>query len=186
MTTQYSGVVADVRERDWKNGIFLYHFTLEGSARVHNCGTTNPELTPGETIRFAVLNSLVDSKSIVRGPLNATSSPTMGEAEVDRGSPSGDVSTKKAMPVTVSRNDRDNYWQQKEARDLARMPIIDRREARHDAVRLVIAAMQAELLPIPKSTKPADKWERLLDLINETTTDLLEQENEQNTSSTDA
>jgi len=162
-----AGTVKHVDAKDWKNGIFLYHFTLEGSPVVHNCGTTNPNVQPGETICFKTVNRKVDVKTIERvseekakalasdqspsssGPSPATSSPSMSSSPS-----SGDVGRR-----------------------------IQRQEARHDAIRLVCAAMENKLLPYPQSGKNEDKWSRMLDLINETTNDLIEMEDEWTTRS---
>lgn len=156
-----AGTVKHVDAKDWKNGIFLYHFTLEGSPVVHNCGTANPNVQPGETICFKTVNRKVDVKSIERvSPEKATSisaeannAPAPPSAEARGSAPSGQSS-----------------------KDIGQR--IQRQEARHDAIRLVCAAMENKLLPYPQSGKNEDKWSRMLDLINETTNDLIEMEDE--------
>lgn len=149
-----TGTVKEVTSRDWKNGILMWHFTLEGSPRVHNCGTIDPNLEPGEHIQFEERNRKVPFETITRV-----------SKEVAEAAPKPAESVPSSTPgPTANSNDVG-----------AR---IRRQEARRDAISLVTTAMKCELLPYPKSGKGIDKWNRMLDLINETTNDLLEQEAE--------
>jgi hypothetical protein len=148
-----AGTVAQVTKKDWKNGIFMYHFQLTGSPRVHNCGTTDPEVKEGECITFTEANRKVNVSSIKRVSEEEA-------ARVDSQAPAG--RTPSARSVT----------QNSEAVGVR----IQKQQARRDAIRLVTVAMENKLLPYPQSGKNEDKWNRLLDLINETTNDLIEME----------
>lgn len=159
-----AGTVKHVDAKDWKNGIFLYHFTLEGSPVVHNCGTANPNVQPGETICFKTVNRKVDVKSIER----VTEEKAKSIAASDQSPSSSAASPAGSSPSTSS--------SRSSAGDVGQR--IQRQEARHDAIRLVCAAMENKLLPYPQSGKNEDKWSRMLDLINETTNDLIEMEDE--------
>lgn len=150
--TEFVGTVEKVTERDWKNGITMYHFTLAGSPIIHSCGTKNPEVTEGQNIRFKEYNRKVDTSTI----------ETVSAEEVKSESPKANGSA-PAMAYTSEVDVGSRIrWQ----------------EARRDAVRLVTTAMETDLLPYPKSGKNQDKWDRMLDLIEETTNDLITQEDQ--------
>lgn len=150
------GTIESITERDWKNGLKFYHFKLEGSPIVYNCKTAKPEVTEGDTISFNEKNRVVDTSTIK--PANRE------EVECQSQDTNGSESNSGAAPSTPTTATNDVgariRWQ----------------EARRDAVRIVTTAMETGLLPYPKSGKAQDKWDRMLDLINETTNDLLEQE----------
>jgi hypothetical protein len=157
-----AGTVNEVHSKDWKNGIFMWHFTLDGSPRVYNCGSADPDVGTGENIQFEERNRKVLVDSIIRV-----------SKEVADATPKPDPTrTGSAQPATPP----------SPATDVGTR--IRRQEARRDAIRLVTTAMNTDLLPYPKSGKGIDKWNRMLDLINETTNDLLEQEAEWTTRST--
>jgi len=145
--SEFKGTVGTTGDRDWKNGIVFYHFTLEGSPVVHSCGSHNPKVEVGQSIKFTENNRKVNTSTIT--------DITAEEAD------------KEVQPVVVK------------ATEPSVGDRIRKQQARRDAIHLVIAAMETSLLPFPKSGKAQDKWDRLLDLIHETTFDLLQQEEEE-------
>jgi len=153
------GTVATVTERDWKNNIVMYHFTLKGSPQVYNCGTDNPNVTEGEHIEFQVQNRKVITSTITR----VSEAVAQQEEKPETSSPGSPPSSSMNMMNTSG--------------DVAQR--IRKQQARHDAVLLVTTAMETDLLPYPKSGKNIDKWNRMLDLINETTIDLIQQEDQE-------
>jgi hypothetical protein len=150
-----AGKVVEVDKRDWKNGIYMYHFKLEGSPKVHNCGTQDPRVEAGQCVRFKEINRKVDVNTI----------ETITETEIPAVNGSGGESPSPSSSHTYTNSPSNGVAQR-----------IQHQEARHDAIRLVCAAMENKLLPYPQSGKNEDKWSRLLDLINETTNDLIEME----------
>jgi hypothetical protein len=154
--SEFKGTVAEVDSRDWKNGIWLYNFKLEGSAVVHNCGSSNPEVKVGEHIKFTERGRKVDTSTIER--------ITAAEVETSPKPIAEPAADQRTTPVTDAASVGER---------------IRRQAARSDAVVLVTTAMKTDLLPYPKSGKNQDKWDRMLDLIDETTNDLLTQEDKE-------
>jgi len=160
MSNTVTGTVAHVEKKDWKNNLFFYHIKLEGSPQVYNCGTNDPVVEVGEHLEFSMVNRQVDVKTITR----------VSEEVAKAASP-------KSEPATTSTPTSTASTTSSPVGDVAQR--IRRQQARHDAVLLVTTAMETDLLPYPKSGKAIDKWQRMLDLIDETTTDLLTQEEQQ-------
>lgn len=144
--SEVTGTVAEVKSRDWKNGIVLHNFKLEGSPIVYNCGTQQPQVETGEVITFKENNRKVQVESIVKGGTSHSVTPD---------APAATTPTVR-LDSTAAR--------------------IQRQAARRDAVTLVATAMEHKLLPYPMSGKNEDKWDRMLSLIEETMNDLIEME----------
>jgi hypothetical protein len=160
------GTVATVTERDWKNSIVMYHFTLKGSPQVYNCGTENPKVEEGEHIEFQIQNRKVVTSTITR----ISEAVAQKEEKPEQSSPASqaNTSTSSRMLHPGSPSTPTQVGER-----------IRKQAARADAVRLVTTAMETDLLPYPKSGKNIDKWNKMLDLINETTIDLIQQEDEE-------
>lgn len=144
--SEVTGTVKEVKSKDWKNGIVLWNFILEGSPIVYNCGVQQPRIEAGETISFRENNRKVDVNSIVEGQ--------MSQGVTSEAAPAA-IPTVRLDPTALR---------------------IQRQSARRDAVRLVTVAMENKLLPYPMSGKNEDKWDRMLSLIEETMTDLITME----------
>lgn len=153
--SEFVGTVSEIKDRDWRNGIILWQMRLEGSPIVHNCGTHKPPVEVGQMIKFREANRQVVMDSIQ--PADPSDVPS---AEPNTAPARESSENAPNAPGGVGER-------------------IRKQAARHDAVMLVTTAMETNLLPFPKSGKAEDKWGRLLDLINETTKDLLEQEDEE-------
>lgn len=155
MTTN-CGIVKAITSRDWKNNISMWNFMLINDPVTYNCGTTEPKISVGDEITFEVNNRKVDTSTI---------KPLSGE---------GVRTPPKAVPAAMVPNSPTDGTVPSTSSDVGTR--IRTQQARRDAVLLVVTAMETGLLPYPKSGKPVDKWDRMLDLIHETTNDLLEQE----------
>ncbi len=146
--SEVSGTVAEVNSRDWKNGIVLHNFKLEGSPVVYNCGTQQPTIERGQHIKFRESGKKVVVESIELVEAERSHSVTFGGDPVKNPS----TPTVRLDPVAAR---------------------IQRQQARRDAVTLVTTAMETKMLPYPLSGKNEDKWERMLSLIEETMNDLI-------------
>ena len=149
MSNEITGTVKEVKSKDWKNGIILWNFILEGSPVVYNCGTQQPRIEPGDVISFRENSRKVDVNSIVEGKVQYQ----------DQTLPAVTANTSHPVTPTVRLD--------------ATAARIQRQSARRDAVRLVTVAMECKLLPYTMSGKNEDKWSRMLSLIEETTNDLI-------------
>lgn len=164
-----SGVVSEVFEREWEGRdgtVVLHSFKLDGDNRYYRTGTT-PLVREGDSIAFtADGKGNVDTDSLEKGVDAPRQAPRQQNATQAYRRPGGGGGKswggKKA-------SDRDGYWERKEARDQEIVePRITWSSAQSDAVVLVTAALQHDLLSFGNANKGA-RLGLLLDYVDQVT-----------------
>lgn len=155
MSTPAQGVVSRVSEKNW-DGTMLYSFQLANDNDWYRTGENNPELVEGQKVKFVYnqrgKTKTVDISTLKKGPIGAAPKASGG------GRASGG-------------NARDEYWVQKDAYDKeVTQPRIAWTAAQHDAVALVVAALQHDCIAL--GAKKSDRLGILLDTVEEITNEL--------------
>lgn len=152
------GYVTYVNEKEWsgRNGtVTLYSFKIEGDDTYYRTGRKNPNLQRGQFVKFTVDGQDVDMDTVERGEVKDT------------------VPTKSGG----GGGSRDSYWKDKEAYDKTVVqPRIAYCAARHDAVALAAAALEASAISL--GTKKADQLPNLVEIVTTLTADLLSAQDE--------
>jgi len=150
---------------DWKTGkkITLYSFKIEGDESWYRTGQEKPGFVKGQSISFEVgAKNNVDLDTV-----------TILEAEV-KVAPKAASGGDKVRPTSVS---RDDYWANKEARDLMKderyqtvdIPRMTFCTSQDAAVALVVAALQHDCLPKLKADNKAGRLKTVLAYVDELT-----------------
>lgn len=148
-----TGQVKAVTSRDFQS-VKLWSFQLEGSDRYFRTGKVRPEVTEGQWIQFEEKNGIVQAETITDAP---------GGAEAASETAPATNVPEKGETVTASVTDNVGRRIQVQA-------------ARHDATRLVVAALEHDQLPHPSNVAKGKRLDLLLGYIDEVTNALLEQE----------
>ena len=155
MSEQLQGVVKWAGGKDIK-GRTYFSFNLVDVDDFFRCGTNDPKVNKGDSISFEYeidpkWGNQVDTKSVKV----SDSAPKQKSAASPSGSGIG----------------RDEYWANKEAADVDRQKIISLQAATNIATNIVVAALQAEVLPLP--AKKAEKFDALLAMVEQVADDLV-------------
>ncbi len=150
---EWTGVVSTTESKEWRPGVFLHTFQLEGEDLWFRTGTKKV-VEVGETVHFKERNSQVDVASLSTSTGQAGSTNPFSIITDSSTSPSGDaVSTR-----------------------------IQYQAARRDATSLIVAALNAEghveggVLPWPKNLAKSKRLDVLRGYIGELTQQFLEEE----------
>lgn len=177
----YKGTVSNVSARPWTDretgrSITLYSFQLEGGNKWYRTGETQPPFDTGDNIQFVEHNNKVDTSSIEK----------IAASEVQQApspAPAG-KSWNKGGAQKGGQLARDDYWTNKEKRDIereefdknVRTPMIEYQSARKSATDLVVAALQADALSFGSAAK-GKKLEMLVEFVEEVTRDMVARAN---------
>lgn len=150
----YEGELTNISDHDW-NGTKLYSFQLKGQNIWFRTGQKKITLDEGALIKFEANPS---NKQVKLDSLEKVDALASTEASSASGAtPSGSSTT------------REDYWQNRERLDSLRT-------ARHDATRLVCAALEHDQLPHPSSTAKGKRLDLLLSYVKEITEELVSYE----------
>lgn len=158
--SKYSGTVQFVNQNE-VNGKTLHSFKLFGDKHFSGSGTMNPNVNKGDYISYeaevlANGNLKVDVASIEKGSK---------EAVVTKGAVHG--ATAQIMgKVSLS---KDEYWNNKEARDVEVQKTIQLQASRNAAIALSSAILQAGAVPGYEKARPADKMDIITGLVDHLT-----------------
>ena len=157
MSEQATGVVKWEGGKEIK-GRTYFSFNLVDVDGFFRCGTKQPKLSKGDTVSFTYeidpqWGNQVDVPSV----------------KVVDSAPKG-VTTPQAGGGSGKAVGRDDYWANKELADVDRQKIISLQAATNIATNIVVAALAAEVLPLP--AKKAEKFDALLAMV-ETVADTL-------------
>ena len=145
------GVVQKVSSRPAGRGT-AYSIQVEGS--YYGCGFQPPACSEGDYVSFQIEQNN-------RGYWNVS-----GNIEVKSGgNPAPQKQASAKGPQTG--NSRDQYWQEKEQRDIANQKIIQYQSSRNAAIELVRTAVENDALSL--GTKKADKFDILVSIVDEIT-----------------
>lgn len=164
-----SGVVRETFQREWRgrNGdtIMLHSFQLDGDNRYYRTGENNP-VSANDSISFEYDdkgNVALDTIETVANP-GPASPPQRTQAATGTGFRKGGGGGFKAKMQA-----KDDYWERKERREIEVVePRITWASAQSDAVDLVTAALQHDLLTFGNAPKGA-KLGLLLDYVDQVT-----------------
>jgi hypothetical protein len=163
MEKNYVGFVSEVSANPWADkdsgqSVTLHSFRIESENIWFRTGTTDPELSVGDCVRFTAKRQKVDLDTLL--PAQAYEVEPAGKSE----SPSAtSAPARKAASGSMSRN---GYWEEKDRYDKAvRQPLIAYQSARRDAVDVVVAALEADILTLGQ--KKADKLELLCGYVDQ-------------------
>lgn len=169
MNKNYVGFVSEVSANPWADkdsgqSVTLHSFRIESENIWFRTGTTDPGLSVGDCVKFTAKRQKVDLDTL--GPAQASEV----EAEAEKQAPAPAAASSSRAP-TMSRND---YWTEKDRYDKAvRQPLIAYQSARRDAVDVVVAALEADILTLGQ--KKADKLELLCGYVDQVRDRFLEQ-----------
>lgn len=157
-----SGVVSYVSMRNIK-GQDLHSFALKGTDGFFSCGTTDPKLNKGEFINFEAEqkqdgNFLANVSSIVKS--------FEGGSEIT-GKPVPSYS--KGSYKTQVSNSKDQYWTDREARDIITQQTIQLQASRNAAIALASVILQAGACPGYAKAKESDKITVITGLVDHLT-----------------
>lgn len=158
-----SGVVSYVSMRNIK-GQDLHSFALKGTDGFFSCGTTDPKLNKGEFISFDAEqkqdgNFLANVSSIIKN--------FDGGSEVF-GKPVPGTHVKGSYKTQIS-NSKDQYWTDREARDIITQQTIQLQASRNAAIALASVILQAGACPGYAKAKESDKITVITGLVDHLT-----------------
>jgi hypothetical protein len=163
------GVVGYVSSNDWDDRrtgekIKLWSFKVEGDNTWYRTGQKEPAFKKGQSIQFDVKDA--------KGNVDFDSIEVL-ESEV-KVAPKPAASGRSA---SGSAGSRDDYWANKEQRDLAKderyqtvdIPRMTFCTSQDAAVALVTAAIEKDILPIPKDSAKSARLKGVLNMVDELT-----------------
>lgn len=140
----WTGKVEKQFERDFQ-GTKLYSFKLEGVDRWFRTGKERLTANEGDTITFTEKNNQVIPESVTE---------TQSASSTEETEPTAATPTSTTGPTVGQRMAWEN--------------------ARRDATRIVVAALQTEVLPWNKNTPKNQRLDLLVGYVNQIAKDLLE------------
>lgn len=169
------GTVSMYSERPWEDrdtgeNIILYSFQLQGDKRYYRCGTTPPGVREGDNVQF-----VCDGKGTVDLSTLVKNQPTQGGAPVAQAPATGNTS-RPASARPSGGNSRDQYWADKEKRDLEKderyqnvdIPRMVFANSQGHAARIVAAALDNDALSFGNVQK-GKKIDMLMDYVDQVT-----------------
>jgi len=160
MDNTHKGVVSKLFEKEWTDRdsgkeITLHSFQITNEKRYFRTGTKKPTFDEGNMISF-----VSDSKN---GNVDLKSVKVLEEEVVQAPKPTGSTAS------TGSAGGRDEYWANKEKRDIeVTAPTIAYSAAQKNATALVAAALAADALSFG-STAKGKRLDMLVDFVELTT-----------------
>lgn len=164
----WKGTISKVSSTKWGNKT-LHSFQIEGTQRWFKTGQNPVPYNEGDQVVFEEKNGKVEFTTAEA--IKATQSAPLNVAADATGTSTGVVG---ATP-TIS---RDQYWARREQRDIETERKRRIAAARHDAARIVCAALAHNHLPHSDNTAKGKRLDLLLGYVNEVTNTLLEGEDE--------
>lgn len=174
-----AGKVSRIFANDWngRNGtIKLYSFKVEGNDKFYRLGEQEPQFRETDYVEFDA-----DDKGKVSNLVVSKDKAASGEGTAPAGRAVGASSGRTAgrggsFQKAAGGGSREDYWQDKEQRDIAREqrqheivePRITYCSARSDAVQIVKAALEHDLLAFGNANKSA-KLGLLLGYVDQVT-----------------
>jgi hypothetical protein len=166
MADVMTGILDDIVTRQPKPGFTVYDLVVDGMKFGHGPAKVSG-VSKGDRIQFEVEE---------RGPYKNVRVGTLKKWE-GKGEPEPNV---MRVVQTASPVSRDDYWKQKEVRDIEREKRYDKREeekqrritfeaARKQAMEYVSLLAQTESLWLKKVDKPADRQSYIEALVNDLT-----------------
>lgn len=143
-----SGVVAYIGNKNIK-GQDLHSFTLKGVDGFFNCNTTNPNVNKGDFISFDAEQDDKGNYSVNVSSISRSSSSNVGRSN--------------RTPVTTS---KDQYWEDREKRDINTQKIIQLQASRNAAIALASAVLQAGAVPGYGKAKESEKSEVIMAYVD--------------------
>lgn len=195
------GTVATVSEKEWfdkrnNEDILLYSFQLQGDKKWYRTGTVRPEdynIVEGSAVKFdfdprsgnVVLDSVDDNvqeEVAAAPPARRATGARQGSYGKSSGGSRGNAPARTSAPRSGGGNSRDDYWKDKETRDLEReqryQAVVEPRmivmAAQERAVIAVSAALAHDCLSFGSTTK-GKKFDMLLDFVDEATAHFVRQ-----------
>lgn len=159
---QASGVVKEILTKSWKDKTF-YTIKLNGDDAYYNTGSKRPSVSQGDFINFEyTVNGKgyldVDTKSISQSR--------------DSGVQIGNVKQTAQLSRSVSMN-KDDYWKNREERDVETQKRIERQSCRNSAIEFISVLMTAGAIKIPE--KQASKETALAEILKMYTDKFIEE-----------
>lgn len=151
----WTGKLTKKFHRDFQ-GTKLYSFQIEGVDRWFRTGKEEIAPTVGTMITFTEKNSQVMMDSVA----DAGPAP---DVEPTTGTKSGPSQPTEPVASTAPTVGQRMAWE----------------NARRDATRIVVAALQTDVLPWNKNTAKAKRLDLLVGYVNQVAKDLLNQQNEE-------
>lgn len=158
----FSGKIQYINAREF-NGKTLHSFKLAGETPYFGTGETPVAAVKGDMVEF---NGKVDAKGNVTVDLSSfVNKGAAGSAPVSviRGTKQGGASfaTKAAG--------KDQFWENKELRDIATQKIIQLQASRNSAISLASLLLQADAIPGYKKAKENEKMDVVTSLVDHLT-----------------
>lgn len=150
-----TGIISQVHEKEWENDsgdiIYLYSFQLENNRKFFRTGRDQPDASSGDAVRFEV-----DAKNNVDlDTLDFIDASEVKKAPRPR--------ERKRSQATASNGNgglsRDQYWQNRESRDVLVQKTIQYQSARNAAIDFVKNLADLDALPKFKAGTSAKKAE---------------------------
>lgn len=129
-------------------------FNIKVNGAWYGAGKKSPQCSEGDFVKFEEQSKEVGDReylNVVPGTLEVTTPPKTAVA---------------VTPAPASAVTKDDYWTNKEARDIKVQKKIEFQAARNTAVAAATALLAANVIP---GTKGADKMELFLSLVDELT-----------------
>lgn len=164
----------DWTDKDTGDQIVLYSFQLEGDKRYYRTGTTDTGVQEGDTVRFVCDGrGTVDTDTVEIG---VSVRPQRREAPARKPARAASGGQRTRTSAPAGGNSRDQYWADKEKRDLEKderyqtveVPRIVLMAAQDRAVRLVSAALDNDALTFGTVAK-GKKLDMLLSYVDQVT-----------------
>ena len=155
------GRIAETSSKPWKDSrtgqdIVLYSFKLEGQRTWYRTGTTPTPFGVGQTVQFVADGQKVDTNSFQAIAQDSVQAPAPSAAQSSSGS-----TQSSSSPGRGNASSRDEYWANKEARDLEKdkryqevdIPRMTMCTAISSAAAVVDAAFKSEALSFGNAAK---------------------------------
>jgi hypothetical protein len=155
---KWSGQVSKVSSRDWGSKT-IYSWQLEGTNQWFRA-ETDPKIEEGQWVEFSGESA---QKVDVTTMTATTSDAVKSEAKAAASTKTGDVPPSNSP----------DYWRWKQMRDLSMEKKFDWRDARHDATRIICAALDNGVLALGSSQ--GKKLGLIKGYVNELTRELIEE-----------
>ncbi len=166
-----SGTVRTIQTKDW-NGKILYTIILNNDSTYYGCGNFNPKAKPGDFVQFEANKNEKGFWQVDKNTLDVTANtgkiayPTPPTAAIAHSNGNGAAYQQVAIPSGLGRED---YWRNKETRDVVNDKLRSIGAARNTAIEWVKFLVEKEALPSLAKAKAASREEVLNKILDDYT-----------------